>query len=170
MERRTSIGSAVCILFFTFSITATADNTTPIKLTDSQLDTINAGFVELTITANASAFGSDVVSLAVANTNTRSNKGGQTVATGSGISTAIGDIVFTETGYILNTDENILSLKTIQRLQNSETGKITIRTRIHKNGRVTIKTIEQPPKNNRGNRNRQITETNTLRVRAVTRR
>ncbi len=171
MERKKAIGYVAASLFALLGGAAVAENSR-IKLTDGQLDAISAGTVELTITANTFAAGSDgVVALAYTNSDIRSNRRGRTIARGSALSTAIGEIVSTETGYILNTDENIISLRAMQRIRNSESGTLVIKTRILRNGRVTVTTIFRPARNGNRNRNgRPIVETNTLRVRAVTRR
>lgn len=168
MKWKNTVRNITGILLISLSCTAIAEDTL-FKLDNRQLDAISAGYVELTVTASSFAAGTDVVALAYASTDIRSNRNGRTVARGSAISTAIGEIISTETGYTLNTDENIISLRAIQRISNSE-GTLIIKMRVHRDGRVTVTTTQRPARNGRGNRGRSFRETNTLRVRAVTRR
>lgn len=169
MERRKYVGHIVGILF-TFSTVNAQAESKPVKLSDTQLDNVTAGFVEFTITANSFAAGSDVVVISHTSANLRSNGNGRTFVRGSAISTAIGDIVLTEAGYSLNTDENIISLRAVQRISNSENGTVVVRMRMRRDGRVTVTTTQRPARNGRRNNDRRITETNTLTVRAVTQR
>ena len=156
------------------SLCASYLHATPLPLSDNELDSISAGYVLLTLTSNATATGEDTVTIAVTDSSVNSRRGPRgrtrTVSRGSSLSQAIGDVVSTETGYSLDTDEQILSANIVQRIRNSENGTTVIRVRINRRGQVTVRTRERPAngRNRNNNRNNRVTETNTLSVRVVT--
>lgn len=165
----------IATVFFSLALSLAA-HSAPIQLDDSQLDGVSAGFVELTLTSNAAASGTGAVTITVTDVNIQSSKPRRnrrgrtrTVSTGTATAEAIGEMVLTETGYQLVTDEQLQSLRLVQRIHNSETGTTVIRVRINRHGRVTVRTRHRSRSNRRQAQNGPTTETNTLNVRVVTR-
>ncbi len=165
------------ILCIALSLSSFNALSAPLPLTDSELDSISAGYVKLTMTSAATASGANALTITITDVNIESRNGRngrknngrvRTVATGSATAEAIGDMVFTETGYILDTDEQLRSLRAVQTIQNSDGSSTVIRVRINRNGRVTVRTRERGPALAQ-NQTGPITESNTLTVRVVTR-
>jgi len=97
----------------------------PVPLSDSDLDAVSAGFVELTVDAVADATGPNPDAIAFTNVDIQTSEADEngdifTVATGDGIARARGETVFTAVGYQLDTDETIVSFDLRESLRNSE--------------------------------------------------
>lgn len=158
-------------LLLTLSLQA---HSLPISLTDAELDNVTAGYVNLIITSDAAATGEHSITIAVTDVNVRQTSRGRkgrtrTVATGYGFAQAIGDSVTTQTSFNLDTNERIVSFRAVRRIQNSDGSTTVVRIRVNRHGRVTVHSSHRPARHRNGRGQNPNSQTNTLRVRVVTR-
>jgi len=114
--------------FFTFLYVVSIPfvNAAPVLLNNAELDRISAGYVDLEVSARATASGPNAVSRFSANveqtiSDIQPDDYIYTTTTGLASAFARGKVVHTEVGYFLQTDEEILSFSVLQNFSSSKT-------------------------------------------------